>query len=59
MNNQTPLTKRQNKRKGLPFGKREKQEEFNFQHVEFEGHFKKNQGSEFRLEIKMEFLVGN
>ena len=42
MNNQTSLTKRQNKRKGLPFGKREKQEEFNFQHVIFEGHFKKN-----------------
>lgn len=41
MNNQTPLTKRQDKRKGLPIGEREKQDEFNFQHVKFEGHFKK------------------
>ena len=42
MNNQTSLTKRQNKRKGLLFGEREKQDEFNFQHVKFEGHLNGN-----------------
>ena len=33
MNNQTSLTKRQNKRKGLPIGEREKQDEFNLHPV--------------------------
>lgn len=41
MNNQTSLTKRKNKEKDYLL-EREKQSEFSFKHVKFEGHFNKS-----------------